>query len=60
MPDLTELHSHPPAHAERQFTYNKWFIKPELRLTRKPISQRNNNTLAHNTPLSYEALYSHD
>jgi hypothetical protein len=40
MPDLTDLLPHSPAHAERQFIYNKWFIKPDQRLKRKPLAIR--------------------
>jgi hypothetical protein len=55
MPDLTELHPRLPTHtrAERQFAYNKWFIKPEQRLARKPITRLPNTPLAPNGPCFY-------
>ena len=59
MPDLRELHIRVPPNAERQLIYNKWFIKPEQRLTKKPFSHRPNNQLTPNAPFFYEALYSH-
>lgn len=40
MPDLTDLNIPHQPHAERQFIYNKWFIKPDQRLKRKPIQLR--------------------
>lgn len=68
MPDLCDLAGTPsPAHAaERQFAYNKWFIRPEQRLKRKPVGLRSSLQLHPGisphpaAPLFYESLYSLD
>lgn len=62
MPDLTELNAHQPPQAERQFVYNKWFIRPEQRLKKKPAQIRASleESPHPSTPYFYESLYSLD